>query len=161
MDSITNTDDYAVDYVHAYGKNGRRPYYRVVFKRMLDSMSVTAYNDLSLLFDNDGIEKVTGSLFYAKEIGLENAILSPDKATEKLRDQVDFLNFEGENQVAVTQITLEYVVTISPDGKTLITPVWRFWLGKDEDERNFQRQKILAVDAVTGGLIWEERGHTV
>lgn len=161
VDSITDTGDYAANYVHAYGKNGRRPYYRLVFKRMLDGMPVTAYNNLSLLFDKEGIEKVTGSLFSAREIGLEKAILLPDEAIEKLRDQAAFLNFEEENQVTITKITLEYVVTISPDGKPVITPAWRFWLGENEDERNFLCQKILAVDAVTGELIWEERGHTM
>ena len=50
---------------------------------------------------------------------------------------------------------------ISDDGRILITPVWRFLLGKDEDERNFLRQKILGIDAVTGELIWEERGETM
>ncbi len=161
VDSITGTGDYVVNYVHAYGKNGRRPYYRVIFKRMLDGMPVTAYNNLSLLFDNEGIEKVTGSLFSAKEIGLEKAILLPDEAIGKLREQTAFLNFKEESRMTVTEITLEYVVTISPDGKALITPVWRFWIGENEDERNFLCQKILAVDAVTGELIWEERGHTM
>ena len=50
-------------------------------------------------------------------------------------------------------------MVMSPDGKILVTPVWRFQLGEDEDRRNFLRQKILGIDAVTGELIWEERGE--
>ena len=50
---------------------------------------------------------------------------------------------------------------MSSDGKILVTPVWRFLLGEGEDERNFLRQKILGIDAVTGELIWEERGNTL
>lgn len=61
----------------------------------------------------------------------------------------------------VSRITLEYIVVNSSGGKPLITPVWRFWLGSDGDERNFLRYKILAVDALTGDLIWEERGQTI
>ena len=161
VDSITDTGDYALDFIHAYGNNGRRPYLKLVFKRMLDGMPVTTYNDLAFLFDNDGIEKVSGSLFSVKETGLDKKILSPEEAVGKLQEQAAFLNFEGASQMEVTEITLEYVVVISSDGKILVTPVWRFLLGEDEDERNFLRQKILGIDAVTGELIWEERGNTL
>lgn len=161
VDSITESEVYATDYIHAYGNNGRRPYYKIVFKKMMDGMPITTYNNLSLLYDNDGIEMVKGALFSMNEIGLEEPILSLDKALAKLNDQAAFLNFEGKSQVTVSQITLEYVVLNSFEGPTLVTPVWRFWLGADEDERNFQRQKILAIDAVTGTLVWEERGNTM
>lgn len=158
---IADTGDYAVDFIHAYGNNGRRPYLKLVFKRMLDGMPVTAYNDLAFLLDNEGIEKVSGSLFSVKDTGLGGIILSPKEAVAKLQEQAAFLDFEEESSVAVTEITLEYVVVISDDGEILATPVWRFLLGEDEDERNFLRQKILGIDAVTGKLIWEERGHTL
>lgn len=160
VDSITDSQDYAVDFIHAYGKGGRRPYLKLVFKRMLDGMPVTTYNNLSFLFDNDGIEKVSGSLFFVKEVGLDQKLLSPEEAVGKLRDQAAFLNFDGVDKVTVAEITLEYVVVTSPDGKILAVPVWRFLLGQDEDERRFLRQKILGIDAVTGDLIWEERGRT-
>lgn len=159
VDSITDTGDYAEDFIHAYGRGGRRPYLKLVFKRMLDGMPVTAYNDLVFLFDYNGIEKVSGSLFSVNETGLEKTLLSPEEAVGKLQEQATFLDFEGESRVAVTEITLEYVVVMSLDGKILVTPVWRFLLGENEDERNFQRQKILGIDAVTGELIWEERGN--
>lgn len=161
VDSITDTEDYAVDFIHAYGNGGRRPYLKLVFKRMLDDMPVTTYNDLALLFDNNGIEKVSGSLFSVNEIGLDKKLLSSEEAVGKLQEQAAFLDFKGESHVTVTEITLEYVVVMSPDGKILVTPVWRFQLGEDEDGRNFLRQKILGIDAVTGELIWEERGHTL
>ena len=161
VDSITDTEDYVVDFIHAYGNGGRRPYLKLVFKRMLDDMPVTTYNDLALLFDNNGIEKVSGSLFSVNEIGLDKKLLSPEEAVGKLQEQAAFLDFKGESHVTVTEITLEYVVVMSPDGKILVTPVWRFQLGEDEDGRNFLRQKILGIDAVTGELIWEERGHTL
>lgn len=161
VDSITDTEDYVVDFIHAYGNNGRRPYLKLVYKRMLDGMPVTAYNDLTFLFDNDGIEKVSGSLFSVNETGLDKKLLSPEETVGKLQEQAAFLDFEGESSVAVSQITLEYVVVMSPDGKILVTPVWRFLLGENEDERNFLRQKILGIDAVTGELLWEERGNTL
>lgn len=161
VDAITSTGDYTVDFIHAYGNNGRRPYLKLVFKRMLDDMPVTAYNDLSFLFDNNGIEKVSGSLFSVKETGMDGNLISPEEAVEKLREQAAFLSFDEKSHITVTEITLEYVVVISPDGKTLVRPVWRFLLGGNEDERYFLRQKILGIDAVTGELIWEERGNTL
>lgn len=161
VDSITDAGDYAADSIQAYGKSGRRPYLKLVFKRMLDGMPVTAYNDLVFLFDNDGIEKVTGSLFSVNETGLDQKMLSPEEAVGKLQEQAELLDFEGESHVTVTEITLEYVVVISTDGQILVTPFWRLLLGENEDERNFLRQKILGIDAVTGELIWEERGNTL
>ena len=86
---------------------------------------------------------VKGSLFSVKEIGLTKNILSPDEAVERLQEQADFLIFEDENQIMVSKVTLEYIVINSPEGKMLITPVWRFWLGNDEDERNFLCHKYL------------------
>lgn len=161
VESITDADDYAVSYVQAYGNNGRRPYYKIVFTQILDGMTVTAYNNWSFLFDNDGIEKVTGSLFSTNEIDLDETILSPNQAVGRLREQAAFLKFEGESQVTVTRVTLEYIVITTSAGKVLVTPAWRFWLGEDEDGRNFFGHKILAIDAVTGELIWEERGQTM
>ena len=161
VDAITDTGDYAVDFIHAYGNGGRRPYLKLVFKRMLDGMPVTTYNDLAFLFDNNGIEKVSGSLFSVKETGLDKKLLSLEEAVGKLQEQAAFLDFDGESSVAVTEIALEYVVVMSPDGQILVTPVWRFLLGENEDEKNFLRQKILGIDAVTGEVIWEERGNTL
>jgi len=161
VNAITNADNYVADCVQGYGNNGRRPYYKIVFRYTLDGMPVSGYNDLTFLFDNNGIEMVKGSLFSVKEIGLTKNILSPDEAVERLQEQADFLIFEDESQIMVSKVTLEYIVINSPEGKMLITPVWRFWLGSDEDERNFLCHKILAIDALTGELIWDERGHTM
>ncbi len=161
VNAITNADNYVADCVQGYGNNGRRPYYKIVFRYTLDGMPVSGYNDLTFLFDNNGIEMVKGSLFSVKEIGLTKNILSPDEAVERLQEQADFLIFEDENQIMVSKVTLEYIVINSPEGKMLIIPVWRFWLGNDEDERNFLCHKILAIDALTGELIWDERGHTM
>ena len=161
VNAIANAGNYVADYVQGYGNNGRRPYYKIVFRYTLDGMPISGYNDLTFLFDNNGIEMVKGSLFSVKEIGLTKNILSPEEAVERLQEQADFLIFEEESQIMVSKVTLEYIVINSPEGKMLITPVWRFWLGNDDDERNFLCHKILAIDALTGELIWDERGHTM
>lgn len=63
VSAIADADDYIADYVQVYGNHGRRPYYKIVFQYMLDGMPVSAYNDLTFLYDNNGIEMVKGSLF--------------------------------------------------------------------------------------------------
>ena len=92
---------------------------------------------------------------------LDQKMLSPEEAVGKLQEQAELLDFEGESHVTVTEITLEYVVVISTDGQILVTPFWRLLLGENEDERNFLHQNILGINAVTGELIWEERGNTL
>ena len=127
---------------------------------MLDGMPVTGFNDLSFLVDKDGIEKVWGSIFSVEETGLEEPIISVWEATEALRGYAGLLEFDGTQEQKVGRITMEYLVTISMTGEILVVPVWRFWLGGTEEDRYNLRGRILAVDAVTGGLVWEERGNT-
>lgn len=153
-------EEFAVDYIHAYGNSGRRPYYKIVFKRMLDGMPVTTYNNLSFLYDNEGLEKVWGSLFSVEEMGLESPILTVEEAVNALERQAAYVNFEEKTQISVSEITPEYITLMTPTGDIQIVPVWRFRLGEDADERNFLREKILAINAMTGDLIWEERGNT-
>ena len=47
VNAITNADNYVADCVQGYGNNGRRPYYKIVFRYTLDGMPVLGYNDLT------------------------------------------------------------------------------------------------------------------
>jgi len=156
---MSSLENMAVDYVHAYGTAGRRPYYKIVYKKYLDSLPVTAYNDLYFLVDDEGIEKVYGTAYDVEETGLEAPILSVGEAADILADNSALINFEEENSIFVGKVTLEYIVVNSSVGETYITPVWRFYIGDTENKRNVLRNQILAVDAVTGEIIQEERGN--
>lgn len=160
VDAITNPDDYTVDYIHAYGTNGRRPYYKIVYKRVLDGMPVTGYNDLIFLVDNDGIEKVYGSIFDVQEVKLQEPILSIEAAVSALSNNIAQVSFEAGETQSIGKITLEYIVTKNMMGEASIVPAWRFWLGDTEDQMNLNRGSILAVDAITGDLMQGERGNT-
>ena len=160
VDAVANLEDYTVDYVHAYGTNGRRPYYKLVYKRVLDGMPVTGYNDLIFLVDSDGVEKVYGSIFDVEEVGLQEPIISAESAAAVLSHNIAQVSF-GDNEIlSIGKITLEYLVTQNKMGEASVIPVWKFWLGDTEDQMNLNRGRILAVDAVTGELIQGERGHT-
>lgn len=158
--AITNQEDYTVDYVHAYGTNGRRPYYKLVYKRVLDGMPVTGYNDLIFLVDSDGIEKVYGSIFDVEKVELQEPIISVEAAAAVLSDNIVQVSFGDNEMLSIGKITLEYLVSQNMMGEASIIPVWRFWIGDTEDQMNLNRGKIIAVDAVTGELIQGERGHT-
>ncbi len=157
---ISNLKDVSVNYAHAYGTEGRRPYYKLIYKRTLDNMPVTAYNDLFFLVDDDGIEKICGTTYDVEEIPLKKPILSVTEAVDILNTNCSLINFEEEDSIFVGKITLEYIVTNSSSGETYISPAWRFYLGDTESQMNFSSDKILAVDAVTGDIIQEERGNT-
>ena len=160
INGMSSLENMTVDYVHAYGTAGRRPYYKIVYKKYLDQLPVTAYNDLYFLVDDEGIEKVYGAIYSVEETGLEIPILSAKDAIEILADNIALINFEKENSIFVGKITLEYIVINSPSGETYVTPAWRFCIGDTENKRNILRDYILAVDAVTGEIIQEERGNT-
>lgn len=160
INGMSSLENMTVDYVHAYGTAGRRPYYKIVYKKYLDQLPVTAYNDLYFLVDDEGIEKVYGAIYSVEETGLEILILSAKDAIEILANNIALINFEKENSIFVGKITLEYIVVNSPSGETYVTPSWRFCIGDTENKRNVLRNHILAVDAVTGEIIQEERGNT-
>lgn len=152
--------DYAVDCVHAYGTQGRRPYYRFVYKKVLDGMTVTAYNDIILLADSDGVQKVYGAVYDVREAELRQPILSAETAAAILCNDVERLGIEGGETLSVGRITPEYLVTKDAAGSASVVPVWRFWIGGTQDLMNLNRDRILAVDAVAGEVIQEERGNT-
>ncbi len=160
MQGIADLSDYTVDYLHAYGTNGRHPYYKIVYKQVLDGMPITSYNDIYFLIDNDGIQKIFGSLFSTKKNQLEKQIISLDTAITSLRDNAALIDFYEQNTMSIGKITLEYIVTKTLTDEAAIVPAWRFWIGSNEDQMNQNRGKIIAIDATTGELIQGERGNS-
>lgn len=160
VNAMSSLENMAVDYVHAYGIAGRRPYYKIVYKRYLDHLPVTGYNDLYFLVDDNGIEKIYGATYDVEKIELEAPILSAREAVDALAGNSTLIKFEEENSIFVGKIQLEYIVVNSTSGDTYVTPAWRFCIGDTDHKMNVLRDRILAVDAVTGEIIQEERGNT-
>jgi hypothetical protein len=160
MQGIVDLSDYTVDYIHAYGTNGRRPYYKIVYKQVLDGMPVTSYNDIYFLVDNDGIQKIFGSLFGTEKNQLQKQIISLDTAITYLRDNAALIDFYEQDTMSIGKITLEYIVTKTLTDEASIVPAWRFWIGSSEDQMNLNRGKVIAIDATTGELIQGERGNS-
>lgn len=93
-----------------------------------------------------------------EEIGLDKPILSVEEALIAMERQIDSIQIQEEMPISISKISLEYLAVMSSEGEPYIVPVWRFLLGNDEMERKLMDEEILAVNAVSGELIWEERG---
>jgi len=151
-------DDYEVDYVLAYGTNGRHPYYKVTYKKQLDNIPVTAYNDIYFLVDSRGIQKICGSIFSVEKQQNEK-IISVDTAISYLSSNISQIYFE-ENHLSISQITLEYIVVKTISGEPIIVPAWRFLLGETNDQTALYGSHLLAINAISGEIIQGERGNT-
>ena len=82
--------------------------------------------------------------------------MSVNEAVEAMQEQIDQVPIQ-EEPLVVTKISLEYLSVVSSDGDLLIVPIWRFWAGEDEKERSLRSEEVIAVNALSGELIWEKR----
>lgn len=156
--SVVKDAEYSCDCILVGGKGSGDLYAKAVFKQTLNGMPVTSWYDLCTVTSSDDPFPVRmwGSTYSVSEIGLAEAILTPQKAVEAMQEQIDSVQMQ-ETQIGITKISLEYLTVISSEGAPEVVPVWRFWLGSDETERSMMCEQILAVDAVSGELIWEDR----
>lgn len=161
INSVTETGTYSCSDIYIYGNNGRQPYARAVFKQIVDGMPVTAWHNFNTATTDKRFMpiRVWGSPFSVEEIGLDKPILSAKEAVIAMQEQIDSVQIPREVPGSITKITLEYLAVISSDGEPYIVPIWRFLPGDDAMERSLMGEKILAVNAVSGELIWEERGE--
>lgn len=160
--SIDKNGSYTLSFIHVCEAEDGQTYAKVVFKKILDGMPVTAWHDFSTVTGNDSpfSVKIWGSLFSEEEIGLDKPILSVGEAVAAMQEQIDLIPIQ-EKPLSVTKIGLEYLSVISTEGELLIVPVWRFYAGEDEAERSLRSEEVIAVNAISGELIWENRSTFV
>lgn len=140
--------------------------YWIVYRRELDGIPLIANWDLKFFVTQNEVVKMVGTLYEVQELSLEQQIISMDDALASLEKHAssidyDFLEISRffEKTIPVSKITLEYLVLSGSDGRYIITPIWRFQLGETEEQRNIHRDKVIAVNALTGELIAQYRGH--
>ena len=75
-----------------------------------------------------------------------------------LRTQIDEVNWKEIGISEVSKISLEYITVKETSGEMTILPIWRMELGRTEEERILNRNRIIGVHAVTGELIQELTG---
>ncbi len=156
--SIDKNGSYICSFIHLCETEDGKTYIKAVFKKMLDGMPVTVWHDFSTVTGNDSPfpVKIRGSLFAEEEIGLEKPILSVSEAVNVLQKQIDRIPIQ-EEPLSVKKICLEYLSVISSEGELLIVPVWRFYAGEDEAAQSLKSEELIAVNAISGELIWERR----
>ena len=171
VDAVRGQSQYAVDHIFAYGKDGSVPFYKVVFKQQKDGMPITGYNDFVFMVDDQQIELFTGPVFGVGESLLTEPIIPVEQAVNILRENAAQISFEafynlvGDNEfdklvgdeLFIGSITLEYIIMNQVDGTVQIVPAWRFSVGQTDTEMNQLRDRVVAVNAVTGEIIQGRR----
>lgn len=158
IDAIAPQDNYTVDTVLPYGNQGRRPYYKIFFRRTVDGMPVIGYNDLYFLVDSNGIQTISGALYELTPQPISSQLISVEDAVTVLQENADLVDFYDRDTLSIGTISLEYVVTLTETQEAVVMPAWRFQIGSDDDEEMINRRQVLAINAVTGELIQGERG---
>lgn len=157
-DAIAPQSNYTADTVLPYGSQGRHPYYKIFFRRTVDGMPITGYNDLSFWVDSNGIQTISGALYELTAQPISSDLLTLEDAVSILQENATLIDFYGEDTLTVGAISLEYIVTLTETQEAVVVPAWRFQIGSDDDALMINRMRVLAVNAVTGELIQGERG---
>ena len=157
-DAIAPQSNYTADTVLPYGNQGRHPYYKIFFRRTVDGMPITGYNDLSFWVDSNGIQTISGAFYELTAQPISSDLLTLEDAVSILRENAALIDFYGEDALTVGAISLEYIVTLTETQEAVVVPAWRFQIGSDDDALMINRVRVLAVNAVTGELIQGERG---
>ena len=159
---IDSENEYKVDWIHAYGrKNGSNPLYWINYKKIINDIPITAYSDLYCWVDKNGIQRVYGALYNAN-VDSAKKIISPEEAVNIIKDNSILISTSlinaSQDTINIKKMSLEYVVIYDYENSCdCITPVWRFQIGANDDERNLYRDRILAVNATNGEIIQERR----
>ena len=139
--------------------------YWIVYRRELDGVPVIANWDLKFFVTQNEVVKMVGTLYEVQELSLEQQIISMDDALASLEKHASLIDYDFleisyffEETIPVSKITFEYLVLPGSDGRYIVTPIWRFQLGETENQRNILRDKVIAVNALTGELIAQYRG---
>lgn len=158
INSVTDAI-YFCNYIYICDKDSEHPYAKAVFKQVVDGMPITVWHNFSTatVKGSSFPVKVWGNCYSMEELGLEKPILTLMEAVAAIQEQIDSVQMQ-ETQICISKINLEYLAVISSEGIPEIVPVWRFWIGNDEMERIMMCEQILAINAVNGELIWENRG---
>lgn len=140
-------------------------YLWITYRKVVDGIPITANYDLRFYVTNAEVICLIGTLYQLDELTLDQPIISLDAALSSLSKYAllidpDTLSIRDlySDTIPVTEISFEYIVLRGYDFTYTVTPVWRFLIGSDEDQRLMHRDKIIAVNALTGELILERRG---
>lgn len=141
----------------------------IVWSKTADGMPITADNDPKFYVTDNGVIYLHGTVYDTVSMEMTDRIISLDEAVTSLEnyasninDPNNFMGFEFiyNNTVPVTEITFEYIVVRDENYRYTVVPVWRFLIGDDEESRLMYKDRVVAINAITGELIAERRRFT-
>lgn len=130
--ALCEEETYGADVILAYGKEGALPFYKITCRRVLDGLPVVSYNDFYFFVDDNGIERIRGSIYKFEETEKAKEytqVLSPEDAMKCLAEYIEGINFYKSDILEIHNIRLEYAVEQQNGGEAYIVPVWRFEIG--------------------------------
>lgn len=163
--------NYSFDYAVPFGKIKGEHFYEINFCLFQNDMPVVCKENktkFSFWVTNEGIYRIKGQLITLKEKEKISNIISLDTAIKNLESEIDNISlFYGQNSIfsnkvdslgnmtiyPICEIKLEYIIRSQNNKDYIATPAWRFIIG--EKEKYIDRDKILAVDAITGEIIFK------
>ncbi len=164
IDSLAGGSEYEIDKVLPIKTvvPSAEDCYWITYRRIIDGMPLTAHFDLTFFVTNSEVIKIWGSLYDLESLTMDSYIITVDEAIlnlEKYASLIDGDFFFKEVPTSVTEITFEYLAIQNADMRIFVTPVWRFRVGSDEEQRLRNSDTVVAINALTGELIVEIRGR--
>lgn len=136
--------------------------YWITYRRVIDGIPLTAHFDFTFFVTDSEVIKARGSLYDLEPLTMDSYIITIDEAIsnlEKYAPLIDGDYYFNEVPTSVTEITFEYLAIQNADMRIIVTPVWRFRVGLDEEQRLRNSDRVVAINALSGELIVEKRGR--
>ncbi len=145
----------------AVGNNEPAGYgYWITYRRIVDGMPVSASLDMRFCVSKEKVFYMCWTIYDIEEIPLTQKIIGVDEALRSLQDNTEliFRHSLGSlpmDVLPIREVTLEYIVLRGDDCNGTVTPVWRFLVGENDEQKDMFRDRIIAVNALTGEPIIE------
>lgn len=145
----------------AVGNNESAGYgYWITYRRIVDGMPVAASLDMRFCVSKEKVFYMCWTIYDIEEIPLTQKIIGVDEALRSLQDNTELISRHSlgllpMDVLPIREVTLEYIVLRGDDCNGTVTPVWRFLVGENDEQKDMFRDRIIAVNALTGEPIIE------
>ena len=142
----------------------------IVWSKTIDGIPITADNDPKFYVTDNGVIYLHSTVYDIEPVVLDIEIISLNDAIAHLQENAldinyrsNFMSFENiySDMIPITEITFEYIVVRGENYRYTVVPAWRFLIGDDEESRLMYKDRIIAINAITGELIAERRRHNL
>lgn len=141
----------------------------IVLRKSVDGMPIFADNDPIFYVTDNGVLQMRGAVYKLSPLILDKQVITLNEAVKQLQSYASRLNPQSgylyldhfyKSSIPISKISFEYIVMRGTTVPYIVKPVWRFYIGETSEDNLILEDRILAIDAITGDLIAERRGHT-